>query len=353
MTKVAIISDTHYGVRGDNINFINMTKSFLDNIFFPTLKEQNISHIIHLGDLVDRRKQVNILTAKRMREDYLEPIHNYGFEYHQILGNHDTYHKNTNNVNAVQELCGDNVHWYDTATEIQINGVNILLVPWICSENKDHSYSMITQSKASLCLGHLELVGFEMYKGSVATHGDSRDLFDKFELTLSGHYHHKSSDGSIHYVGSHGQFTWSDYGDERGFHILDLNTKELTFIQNPYIMFTKVHYNDLEKSLDDLLSFDFNHCKNTYVKVIVKNKTNPYWFDKFCEQIEKVNVIDMQIVDDHLNLNIENDSDIVNEAESTLDIFKKHIGKISQTNLNKNKLETLVVDLYNQALTVE
>lgn len=353
MTKIALITDTHWGVRNDNTAILDMSKRFLDDVFFKELDKQDIKHIIHLGDLVDRRKQINIQTAKRLREDFIIPILERNIDYHQILGNHDVYYKSTNKVNAVQEMYGELISWYDTATELTINDIPLLLVPWICSDNKDESYKAIQASRSNFCLGHLEIIGFEMYRGSISTHGDSRNLFDKFDLTLSGHYHHKSTDGSIHYLGSHGQFTWSDYGDERGFHILDLNTRGLTFYENPYKMFTKVHYDDESKTLNELMDYNFDLCKSTYVKVIVRNKTNPYWFDKFCERIEKVGVIDMQIVDDHLNLNLEDDSDIVNEAESTIDIFRKHIAKLPQANFNKTKLETLVVELYNQALTVE
>jgi DNA repair exonuclease SbcCD nuclease subunit len=353
--RVAIISDTHYGVRNDNIAFMDMTKKFLDNIFFPELSKQNIKHVFHLGDLVDRRKYINIQTAKRLRTDFLEPMKSHATLI-LTLGNHDCYFKDVNSVNAVQELCGDtnnNVEWYHKAQEILVGNTMILLVPWICAENREHTYNIIKNSNASICMGHLEIEGFEMFRGSVSTHGDNRKTFEKFDLTLSGHYHHRSTDGSICYVGSHGEFTWSDYDDPRGFHILDLETKELTFYENPYKMFSKVFYDDDRKTIDQVMNFSPTLYKNTMVKLIVKNKTNPYWFDMFCEKLDKVGLLDLQIVEDHLNLNIEEDDDIVNEAESTLDIFKKHIAQVNAPNLNRAKLEATIVDLYNNALTIE
>ncbi len=350
--KIAIIADTHWGVRNDNSVFLDASKNFLENVFFPTINKQGINTIVHLGDLVDRRKYINIQTAKRLREDFIQPIIDRKLEYHQILGNHDVYYKNTNDVNAVRELYGDNFPLYDTTTEVTIDSLPILFVPWINVTNRDQSVEAIKRSNAKVCMGHLEIKGFEMFRGSIATHGEDRSLFDRFHTTMSGHFHHRSTDGSIYYLGSHGQFTWSDYGDERGFHVFDTETLELTFIENPYKMFSKIIYDDSNLAFKDLDGIDFEKYKSTYGKIIVKNKNDPYLFDIFCNKVEKAGLIDWQIVDDHLNLNIEDDSDISFEAESTIDIFKKYIALSSwnTNNVNKEKLEQTIVSLYNEAI---
>jgi DNA repair exonuclease SbcCD nuclease subunit len=354
--KVAVIADTHWGVRNDNVAFMNMSKKFLDNIFFPELEKQNIKTVIHLGDLVDRRKHISYLTASRLRADFLEPLANKGIELIPIAGNHDVYFKNTNQVNALTELIegkyGNCNKLHINPAEIILGDSKILLLPWICADNREQSMRMIKESKAQYCMGHLELAGFEMYKGSINTHGDDRTNFDKFSLTLSGHYHHRSFDGTICYTGSHGQFTWSDYGDARGFHILDLGKNGLEFIQNPYEMFGKVWYDDTDKDLNELLNYDFSQFTNKFVKLIVTKKNNPYWFDLFCEKLEKATPIDFQIVEDHKNLIME-DENIVNEAESTIDIFKRHIDQIGSSNINKNKLTNVITDLYTQAISIE
>jgi DNA repair exonuclease SbcCD nuclease subunit len=355
--KIALITDTHWGVRNDNIAFHDNNKKFLDNVFFPTLTSMAINHIIHLGDIVDRRKYINFLTAKRLRDDFLAPLEAMGITLDIIAGNHDVYYKNTNEVNALEELIYgkyENVGVFTEAiTFPQKDDTPILYVPWINDENRAATLKEIHDSKSQIVLGHLELEGFQMYRGSMASHGDSPDLFGRFDLVCSGHYHHKSSAGNIHYLGSHSQFTWSDYEDDRGFHILDTETKKLEFILNPYTMFDKVWYSDLNKDMNEVLDFDYERYKGKIIKVIVSNKTNPYWFDKFVENLERVNPIDMQIVEDNLNLNIEDDTDIVNEAESTLDIFKKQIKMIDTDDTNRLKLESTIVNLYNEALEIE
>ena len=152
-------------------------------------------------------------------------------------------------------------------------------------------------------------------------------------------------------MGSHGEFTWSDFDDPRGFHIFDTATRELNFIENPFKMFKKIWYNDADDSFLQK-KIEYSQYKNCILKVIVTNKTNHYWFDKFIENLESQNPIDIQIVEDHLNLNTENDQDIVNEAESTVDIFKKYIDNYEMKNINKDKLTKKILDLYNEAISI-
>lgn len=353
--KIALITDTHWGVRNDHVAFLDNSKAFLDNVFFPFIDDNNIDTVIHLGDLVDRRKYVNINTARRLREDFLEPLNSRNLDVHIIAGNHDTYYKNTNQVNSIKELVVGKYNfkiYSSDSTEVTFDGVPILFIPWICDDNREQVLNAIKTTPAQIAMGHLEIQGFEMYKGSIVSHGDDRSIFDKFDIVMSGHYHHRSSDGHIFYLGSHAEFTWSDYDDPRGFHVFDTETRELTFIENPYKMFRKVWYNDADDAFLQK-KIDYSEFKNCILKVIVTNKTNHYWFDKFIENLEGENPIDIQIVEDHLHLNLEEDKDIVNEAESTLDIFKKYIDNYELKNLDKEKLTKKIVELYNEALSIE
>lgn len=355
--KLALITDTHWGVRNDNVAFLDNSKKFLDNTFFPYLDEHDIRTVIHLGDIVDRRKYVNINTARRLREDFLQPLSVREIDFHLIIGNHDTYFKNTNDVNSGRELI---VGRYPTfkiysnqAVTVDFDGLPILFIPWITSENKEETFNAIQKTNAQIAMGHLEIQGFEMFKGSVVSHGEDRSIFDKFDIVMSGHFHHKSTDGHIYYLGSHAEFTWSDYNDPRGFHIFDTETRELKFIQNPYRMFKKVWYNDSD---DDFLQtkVDYSQFKDSIVKVIVTCKNNPYWFDKFIENIEAEEPIQLQIVEDHLNLDLaEDEQQIIDEAESTLDIFKKYINSYDNDQISKEKLTNKVVELYNEAISLE
>jgi DNA repair exonuclease SbcCD nuclease subunit len=331
------------------------SKRFLDEVFFPTIEREAISTIVHLGDLVDRRKYININTARRLRQDFLEPLANGGYDVHIIAGNHDTYFKNTNTINALRELVVGKYSFMvhdQLPFEWDFDGTNVLMLPWICDENREASLHAIRNTSAQIVMGHLEIQGFEMYRGSPVSHGDDPSLFGRFDVLMSGHYHHRSSRGNIHYLGSHAEFTWSDYNDKRGFHILDTKTRELTFIENPFTMFDKFWYDDTSLTSAPEM-FDLDLLKGKIIKIVVQNKTDPYRFDRFIEELEKVGVLEMQIVEDHLNLGLESEENIISEAESTIDIFKSHIGQINDEKLDKLKLEKMIVDLYQEALSVE
>lgn len=355
MAKIALISDTHYGVRSDNKALLENQVLFFENIFFPYLDKMNIKHVINLGDTVDRRKYINFQTSQILTASLIQPLYDRQIESHFILGNHDVTYKDTNRINALDELYGnskylDYMKIYTDPKEINIAGCNILLLPWICKENKDISYEFLKTSKATAVMGHLEISGFEMYKGSISDHGFDRSVFNNFDIVCSGHYHHKSTIGNINYLGSTGQYTWSDYGDARGFHIFDTETRSLEFIQNPYHMFNKFVYDDINKSEHSLINFDPSIYEGSYVKIIVKNKNNPYLLEKVVENFENYNIINLQIIEDKNLIEIENEEEIIDEAEDTIFILKKYIS--SMTNDNKENLEKFMIQLYFEAQNV-
>ena len=117
-------------------------------------------------------------------------------------------------------------------------------------------------------------------------------------------------------------------------------------------MFHKVHYDDQNITMEEVLSIDFEQYKGTIVKVIVRNKNNPHWFDMYIDKLEKAGVLDMQVVEDHFHMDLEADDDIINEAEDTLTILNKYIDQM-QVQGDRQRLDNLIRNLYQEALSVE
>jgi len=348
--KIALITDLHYGVRGDGQAFLDNNKKFFDHVFFPYLKDHNIKTVICLGDLLDRRKYFNYNTASRMRKDFIEPLSSYDFLW--ILGNHDIYFRQSNDVSAASELFSHTDHnfqWYKDPAEVIIGGRKILFVPWICDSNREQSEALIKSTDAKVLFGHLELTGFEMHKGQLAKDGESHEKYKKFDFVATGHYHHKSNFENIHYLGSHAEFTWSDYDDERGFHIFDTDTLALEFIPNPYKMFAKAFYDDSGSVVPPT---HFNDLTGKIVKVIVKAQTNAEQFNWFISQIEDAKPLEMDIVQDHLNYDNITDESIVSESKDTLQIIRDVIANANNV-VNASKLDKMVTELYQEALLLE
>lgn len=350
---IALLGDTHFGARGDNPHFHTYFRKFYENVFFPYLEEHNILHVIQLGDVFDRRKFINYNSLKNCKDYFLEKL-NREYTSWLLVGNHDTYFKNTNDVNSLVLLLGEyhNINIINKPTEVEFEEANILLLPWICQENSIECFNSLSTTKSQIAIGHFEIEGFEMHKGAYCEDGIKAHMFDKFDIVYSGHFHTKSSRGNITYVGTPYEMTWSDWGEDKGFHVFDTETRELKFIPNPYKMFHKIWYDDNDQSMSDILAIDFNQYKDTIVKVIIRNKLNPVWFDMYIEKLEKAGVIDLQVVEDHLNLNLEDDTDIVSEAEDTLTILSKYIDQL-EIKADKSKLENLLRTLYHQALSME
>jgi len=357
--KIAKITDTHFGVRGDSQIFYGHFKRFYHELFFPYLDDNGIDTVFMLGDTFDRRKYTNHVTLDFAKEIFFDELARRNIDVHMIIGNHDTAYKNTNKVNSPELFLPEytNITMYSSPKTIELkDGTQIAMLPWICPDNFEECMEFIEDTPAQILFGHLELAGFEMYRGAVIDHGFDYKLFKKFEQVYSGHYHHKSTKGNITYLGAPYEMNWQDYNDPRGFHIFDTQTRESTHIQNPFTLFHKIRYNDKNKSMTDILNFDFSKTKGTYIKVVVEEKKEPYWFDLFMERLQQAEPHDVQVIDSVMLLEETTPNDVLDEAEDTLTIINKYLSQNISTEMNDDKvlsLEKLLAELYEEALTVE
>ncbi len=283
-----------------------------------------------MGDYFDRRRDVNFYSLHKNYEHFVKPLIDRNITMDLIVGNHDIYFKNTNELNSPDYLLDfDNINVYKDPIVKNYDGLDICLVPWINTENYDDVEEFLSICKSDIAMCHGEISGAQVSPGHFQGGGTSPALFKRFEQVYSGHYHHKSILNNIKFLGSQMEFTWNDFGDEKHFHILDTETRELTPVHNPLKMYHKVFYDDTNETLMTIKKKEWNELANAFVKVIVVNKTEPYWFDVFVEGITKAGPADLKVVEDHSNLDVLDEDELVGEAEDTLTILTKHIDSLN------------------------
>ena len=241
---------------------------------------------------------------------------------------------------------------FDKPITEKFDNTPIDIIPWICMDNEVQIKEFIQDSKSQICLGHFELAGYEMDRGNICHDGMSDEILQKYDIVLSGHFHHRSTNGHIFYVGTPGEMTWADYNDKRGFHIFDTETRDLEFIENPFNMFHKIIYDDNIESLESINTKNYDVYKNSMVKVIVANKNNPILYDMFLDNLYKVTPLDVSIVEDFTDYSEISDSDIVDQSDDTLTILDKVIETL-EIDLEKEKLKNIMHKIYLEAQKLE
>ena len=346
--KIAIITDTHFGGRRGSKAFHDFFQKFYDNVFFPELEKRGIEYCIHMGDAFDNRKNIDYWSLDWAKEHVYNKFKNLGVKVWQLVGNHDVYYKNTNQINSIESLLSsyDNLIPISKPGEYDINGFKAFMLPWICDDNFEETQSAIASTKSKTAFGHLELRGFQLYPGCVQERGIDKGIISKFDTVFSGHYHTRSNDGQTFYLGNPYQMYWNDCGDKRGFNILDTETGEIEFIENPYTMFEKVYYEDTPSA-----TFKAHLYKDKIVKLFVKKRTSQLEYDKFLDKLVKAGIIDLKVVENTEINDLEVDLD-GESVEDTLTLLNKYIEE-SDFELKKDRVKKLLREVYLEACEVE
>ena len=351
--KVAILNDTHCGVRNSSDIFLKYNERFYSEIFFPYLKEHNIKNILHLGDYYEHRKFVNFKALNANRKHFLEPMRDYGITMDIIPGNHDVYFKNTNELCSLKELLGyftSNINIVMKPTVLDYDGLGVAVVPWINNQNYKEYMEWIAKCKAPILGAHLELKGFEMMAGIPNPHGmEADDVFSRFEMVLSGHFHTKSSRDNVYYLGSQMEFTWADVDDPKYFHILDTETREITPVRNPITMFKKVIYDDTTTDYSKVNVKDF---ERKFIKLIVINKNDLYMFDQFVDRLQSIETYELKIAESFEEYLGESVKDEKISLEDTTTLLDSYVDAV-ETDLDKDHLKVELRKLYTEAQNLE
>lgn len=345
--KIPLLGDLHYGARGNAQFFLDSTSLFLSETFFPYMYQNDIYEFIQLGDLMESRKVVGMVAHRTLRESLLEVCQRNSIKGHFITGNHDILHNNTTKYNWLDELIPPEkytaLNVIKEPTTLDFYGCKVDIIPWINKENEEASLKFIEESTSDVCIGHFDIVGFEMVSGVNCIHGFDREIFKHYKAVYSGHYHNFSQDDNITYVGTPTQFNWNDYNVQKGFAVLDTETCDIEFIENPNESFKKIIYNDTD--LNDYAELDVSEYENCFVKVIVNGKANDKMFEDLIERLEavayEVDPVDIRQLDI-----AEDDPDL--QVDDSFTILLRTVDDID-TQLDRNSIKSKISNIHAEA----
>jgi len=245
--KIVIVGDTHFGSKGFSSVSFEEQIMFFEKQLFLYMEDNGIDTIIQMGDFLDHRKSMDILIFNKILNRFFDVLVKKKFRMITILGNHDIYYNSKLDVNLMQtfeRLYPHNVKVFKERTKLTINNQICYFVPWII----DGTLTEQELIGVEILFGHLEIRNFEMIKG----HKDENSILTsdflkkrkKLKKVFSGHYHIKSTNGFIQYVGTPFQLNWGDYETSRGFFVWD-KFGDTEFIENNVSpKFVKIKYDE-------------------------------------------------------------------------------------------------------------
>ena len=345
--KIAIITDQHFGCRKNSKLFHDYFLKFYNDVFFPTLEKEGITTVVDMGDTFDNRTGINFNALAWAKDNYYDRLREMGCTVHTIVGNHTAYYKNTNSINAVDLLLReyDNVEVYAETQEVNLGDLKVLFVPWINPENEKETFKKVKKAQCDVVMGHLELNGFKATAGHMMEHGLETTIFDRFDKVYSGHYHCRSVQEPVHYLGNPYEMFWGDVNDtDRGFHIFDTETLDHTPVNNPYRLYYIIYYEDTDHQ-----TFDAREYENKIVKIIVRKKSDINKFEKFVEKLYATNVAELKVVE---NFAIQEAEDFeAFESEDTISVLNRYIEE-AEIELDKSRVQKVIQDVYQEACEI-
>lgn len=341
--KVALITDVHVGARNESQTFLDAHKKLFKD-FIDFIQENKINEIWMLGDFFDNRKYVSSKCLNLVREHWADPLLALGVKVTMLVGNHDTYYKNTNTPNMLDEFfCNySNVEIINNNIKTKKrNGKTFAFVPWVNPENQSKIVKKLEQNSYDCVLGHFDIQGMLMQGRMVSTHGFEKSFFKNHNLVLSGHYHKKSQENNIMYLGNPFPISWGESDDPHGWHVLDTNTLELTFYEYNANLYQRIIIDTT-----DAIDAKYNGAK--FVKLHVRNK-NEYHFQQFLNYLKEFTIVQLSIVDESDELQLENTLDDTSIAsDDLLSLLLDYVDSNIKDEEKQDKIKGIIKEVYNE-----
>ncbi len=364
---LAKVGDLHLGTRNGDANFREFIHNYIMDFMLPMFVMNGVKDIIQAGDMFDVRRSISGHEKKWLEDVFVPECKKLGITWHLLVGNHDITLRNSNKVHhqsLLSKLAPEIFKVYSEAEVANIQGDDYLMLPWINKENHESSIAALIQAKRKsvpFCIGHLEMAGFPMYQGSISEEGQVEDhLFDHFERVDTGHYHTRSFQRNINYLGTPYHLNWQDHkdGTNRGFELYNPKTKETTVVSNTVeqTLFVTVDYSYELLSEDDTARKAFNKpehfewMKGKMIKIYVKDSDNTRHFNKFCECIRAAETAGYTYIHEKV-MSTTKVADVDEEKlhVDTIGVFREYIADQRDLEVDLDALTKLSEDILAEA----
>jgi hypothetical protein len=104
-------------------------------------------------------------------------------------------------------------------------------------------------------------------------------------------------------------------------------------------------------SVDDVNEMDTSMLSDTFIRLVVKKRTNALIQDLFIEKLEKSGAADVKVVEDELDLHISGGEEVLDGRKDTKDIIREYVENID-TKIDKVRIRSEIEGLYAEALSV-
>jgi len=336
MKKIAIYSDLHLGIHQNNSNWHKIADEWSD-WFIDDLKKQNLDTLFFLGDYFHSRSEISVNTlhfASSMIHKFKD------FDIKMLVGNHCSFYKDRPDIHSLSIFKGySNIEIVDKPKNFEIFGKNVFMAPWGTEIDQINDCDVL--------MGHFEIESFKMNPSKFCEHGfTATQLLKKTHLIFSGHFHLRDEreykNGKIVYVGNPFQMDFGDYGDSKGYYVLNFEDLSYDFFENNISpKHKKVKLSELDTNKDAI--------SNNIVKIIVDKKIEDGGYDKYSQNVSNLKPFSFSF-DNSMDLDEPKlDEESENIDMSGVDFSKAITDFVDIMNIdNKEDVLNYIMDLYKR-----
>lgn len=290
--KIFVLGDLHLGVRNNSLEWSDIQSDFLLNFFIQKIEEEGFDPekdiLVQVGDWNHVRESTNTRIYKISLNIAKELSKKFKRGVYVILGNHDVYYKDKNDVHSLEgfdEIC-QNFHIFVKPERLQINQHKFLMLPWI-EDAETLKTTVSANSWADYIFCHADVKGASLNKATKVSHGLDHDDLETFKRVYSGHIHIRQAQNNLLYVGTPYEMDRGDRGNQKGFYVLDASGDSIKekFIPNTF----SPRY--VKYDIFDLLNLPANEIeklfKNNFVDITIESEfATKFPIAKFTEMVK-------------------------------------------------------------------